>query len=45
MLRRWWLRFVAARAAARTRKELHALSDHLLRDLGLHRSQINSIYR
>jgi uncharacterized protein YjiS (DUF1127 family) len=45
MLRRWWLRFLAARARARARNELHALSDHLLRDLGLHRSQINSLYR
>ena len=45
MLLRWWMRFLAARAAARTRNELHALSDHVLRDLGLHRSQINSIYR
>lgn len=39
---KYWLRL---RAAARTRKELHALSDHLLRDLGLRRSQIDSLFR
>ena len=34
-----WLR------ARRTRLELHALSDHLLKDLGLDRGQIDSLYR
>jgi uncharacterized protein YjiS (DUF1127 family) len=41
-LRRWWLR---RRALGRTRRELHALSDHLLKDLGLHRSAIDSLFR
>ena len=27
---------------ARTRRELHALSDHLLRDIGLRRDQLSS---
>ncbi|MGH8706158.1 MAG: DUF1127 domain-containing protein [Burkholderiales bacterium] len=44
-LRRWWLRRRSARAAARTREELHALSDHLLRDIGLERTRIDSLFR
>ena len=32
-------------AAARTRSELRALSDHALRDIGLERRQIDSLYR
>lgn len=39
---RYWLKL---RTATRTRKELHALSDHLLRDFGLSRSQIDSLFR
>lgn len=35
---RWW-------AAARTRNELHQLSDHALRDIGLRRNDIDSLYR
>lgn len=45
VLRRWWLALRRLRTAARTRKELHALSDHLLKDLGLNRAQIDSLYR
>jgi uncharacterized protein YjiS (DUF1127 family) len=40
---RYWLRLCEALVAARTRKELHGLSDHLLKDLGLRRSQIDSL--
>ena len=32
-------------AAARTRTELRALSDHALRDIGLERRQIDSLFR
>ena len=32
-------------AAARTRAELRALSDHALRDIGLERRQIDSLFR
>jgi uncharacterized protein YjiS (DUF1127 family) len=35
---RWW-------AAARTRTELRQLSDHALRDIGLRRNDIDSLYR
>lgn len=34
-----------ARAAARTRRELRGLSDHMLRDLGLRREQIELVGR
>ncbi len=34
-----------ARARAATRRELHNLSDHALRDIGLHRSQIDGLFR
>jgi len=40
---------VAAWAQSRrktaTRRELHGLSDHALRDIGLHRSQIDGLFR
>lgn len=42
---RWWQRLRAARAAARTRRELHALSDYLLKDIGLDRRAIDSDFR
>jgi uncharacterized protein YjiS (DUF1127 family) len=45
MLIRWLKRFFEARLAARTRRELHELSDQRLRDLGLLRSQINELFR
>ena len=34
-----------ARGKAATRRELHGLSDHALRDIGLHRSQIDGLFR
>lgn len=34
-----------ARGKAATRRELHGLSDHTLRDIGLHRSQIDGLFR
>jgi uncharacterized protein YjiS (DUF1127 family) len=45
VLRRWWLGLRRLQIAAETRKELHALSDHLLKDLGLDRAQIDSLFR
>jgi len=40
---------VAAAARAqrgeKTRRELHGLSDHFLNDIGLHRDQINRLFR
>jgi uncharacterized protein YjiS (DUF1127 family) len=45
ILKAWWRRMRHAHAAARTRKELHAASDRLLRDIGLQRDQIDSLYR
>lgn len=33
---------IRAYALAKTRRELHALSDHMLRDIGLRRDQISS---
>ena len=39
---RWWLE---RRALARTRRELHELSEHLLKDIGLPRGVIDSLYR
>jgi uncharacterized protein YjiS (DUF1127 family) len=40
-----WLRIHAAWNAERARNELRALSDRTLKDIGLHRSQIDSLYR
>jgi uncharacterized protein YjiS (DUF1127 family) len=40
-LKRWH----AAWAAARMRKELHALSDRTLKDIGLSRGQIDELFR
>jgi uncharacterized protein YjiS (DUF1127 family) len=45
MLLRWLERLHKALLAARTRRELHALSDRRLRDLGLTRDQIDALYR
>ena len=39
---RWWQ---DQRARARTRRELNELSEHLLKDIGLPRSVIDSLYR
>ena len=44
-LRLWWQSLQAERLAAQTRHELHALSDHLLRDIGLERDQIDTLLR
>jgi uncharacterized protein YjiS (DUF1127 family) len=38
-------RLLAAWDAARARRELYALSDRTLKDIGLSRGQINSLYR
>jgi len=34
-----------AQRMARTRRELHALSDHFLRDIGIDRRQIDRLFR
>lgn len=39
---RWWLERCAR---ARTRSELNELSEHLLKDVGLPRGVIDSLYR
>jgi len=39
------LRLWRAWAVARTRAQLYALSDRTLKDIGLHRSQIDSLFR
>jgi uncharacterized protein YjiS (DUF1127 family) len=44
-LRQGWLKIHAAWNAERARNELRALSDRTLKDIGLHRSQIDSLYR
>jgi uncharacterized protein YjiS (DUF1127 family) len=38
-------RLSAALAAARSRTELHALSDRTLKDIGLSRGQIDALFR
>jgi uncharacterized protein YjiS (DUF1127 family) len=35
----------AARRQARLRSELHGLNDHILRDIGLRRDQIDRLFR
>ena len=40
-----WLRIQRASGAARARNELHALSDRTLKDIGLSRGQIDSLFR
>ena len=39
---RWWLERCAR---ARTQRELNELSEHLLKDIGLPRGVIDSLYR
>jgi uncharacterized protein YjiS (DUF1127 family) len=41
LLKRW----SAAWAAAQARRQLHALSDHTLKDIGLSRGQIDTLWR
>ncbi len=41
-LKRWWS---AALAAGRTRRQLHALSDHILKDIGIDRAMIDGRFR
>jgi len=41
LLKRWWW----AWAAARSRGQLYALSDRMLKDIGLTRGQIDSLFR
>jgi len=48
LVRAFWkhcLKIRCAWAAARTRNELYALSDRALKDIGLSRSQIDSLFR
>jgi uncharacterized protein YjiS (DUF1127 family) len=45
LLRRWWRERRKAREAERTRRELRALSDRALRDLGLTRGQVEMLFR
>lgn len=40
-----WLRVRRAWGAARARKELYALSDRMLKDIGVSREQIDSLFR
>ena len=37
-------RLLAAYRLWRTRRELHALSDHMLRDIGLRRDQLSAFF-
>jgi uncharacterized protein YjiS (DUF1127 family) len=41
-MNRFWTTWTRLWALRRTRKELHALSDHMLRDIGLRRDQLSS---
>jgi uncharacterized protein YjiS (DUF1127 family) len=43
VLRSGWDAIRRERAAARAHRDLHALSDHMLRDIGLERGRINSM--
>jgi uncharacterized protein YjiS (DUF1127 family) len=43
-LSRWSDGAAQARQRARTRRELHRLSDHSLRDIGLERGQIERLF-
>jgi len=44
LLCRGYAAAAAAQRRARTRRELHRLSDHALRDIGLHRTQIDRLF-
>ena len=45
LLVKWGARVRRARAAAQARREMHALSDRALRDIGLTRCQIELLFR
>ena len=45
LLAKWWTSLRRARAAAQARREMHALSDRALRDIGLTRGQIELLFR
>jgi uncharacterized protein YjiS (DUF1127 family) len=42
---KYWLKIQRASGAARARRELYALNDRLLKDIGLRRSDIDSLFR
>jgi uncharacterized protein YjiS (DUF1127 family) len=42
MMKRFWAALARAWVLAKTRRELHGLSDHMLRDIGLRRDQLSS---
>jgi uncharacterized protein YjiS (DUF1127 family) len=42
---RWIKAAIDAQRAARLRGELHALNDHMLKDIGLQRGQISELFR
>ena len=44
-LRRLWARLEERQQAARTRSELSALSDHMLKDIGVRRAEIGCLVR
>jgi uncharacterized protein YjiS (DUF1127 family) len=48
LVRALWRRLLGIRrewAAARARRELHALSDHMLKDIGLNRDEVDTLLR
>jgi uncharacterized protein YjiS (DUF1127 family) len=40
----WLGRLAAAQRNARIRRDLHAMSDHMLRDVGLERGRIDALF-
>ena len=44
-LRLMWERVARRLQAARTRHQMHAMSDHMLRDIGLRRNEIDCLFR
>lgn len=44
-MRRFFRYFLTRWRERKTRRELHLLTDHCLKDIGLSRSQINALYR
>jgi uncharacterized protein YjiS (DUF1127 family) len=41
----WLIRLFKTWQAARARNQLHELSDRTLKDIGINRAQINSLFR